>query len=54
MPDTAADTPPDHRPAIVICAWDAGETAWDPIEDLSGVPWSPAEIGRASCRERVL
>lgn len=42
MPDTAADTPPDHRPAIVICAWDAGETAWDPIEDLSGVPWSPA------------
>lgn len=42
MPDTAADTPPDHRPAIVICAWDAGETGWDPIEDLSGVPWSPA------------
>jgi hypothetical protein len=42
MPDTAAPTPPDHRPAIVICAWDSGEKGWDPIEDLSGVPWSPA------------
>lgn len=42
MLDNAAETPPDHRPAIVICAWDATETGWDPIEDLSGVPWSPA------------
>jgi hypothetical protein len=42
MPDIAADTPPDHRPAIVICAWETGETGWDPVEDLSGVPWSPA------------
>ncbi|RZJ00795.1 MAG: hypothetical protein EON90_06060 [Brevundimonas sp.] len=40
MLDTA-ETPPDHRPAIVICAWDAGEVGWDPVEDLSGVPWSP-------------
>src|SRR6476661_3203879 len=39
MLDTA-ETPPDHRPAIVICAWDAGEAGWDPVEDLSGVPWS--------------
>lgn len=42
MPDTATETPPDHRPAIVICAWDPDETAWDPVEDLSGLPWSPA------------
>lgn len=31
----------DQRPAIVICAWDVKEAAWDPIEDLSGEPWSP-------------
>lgn len=31
----------DPRPTIVICAWEAGETGWDPIEDLSGEPWSP-------------
>lgn len=40
MHDTA-DTPPDRRPAIVICAWDADDPIWDPIEDLSGDPWSP-------------
>ncbi|MFK0299002.1 hypothetical protein ACIQTU_07250 [Brevundimonas sp. NPDC090276] len=32
---------PDRRPAIAICAWDPGFTAWDPVEDLSGDPWSP-------------
>jgi len=36
-----AEAPHDLRPAIVICAWDADETGWDPIEDLSGEPWSP-------------
>ncbi|GAA0633868.1 hypothetical protein [Brevundimonas lenta] len=36
-----APSPSDARPGIVICAWDAGETGWDPIEDLSGEPWSP-------------
>lgn len=35
-------TQTDQRPAIVICAWDADETGWDPVEDLSGEPWSPA------------
>jgi pyrrolidone-carboxylate peptidase len=34
-------TPTDPRPAIVICAWEAGESGWDPVEDLSGEPWSP-------------
>lgn len=34
-------TPTDTRPGIVICAWDAGETGWDPVEDLSGEPWNP-------------
>lgn len=34
-------SPHDPRPAIVICAWEAGESGWDPIEDLSGEPWSP-------------
>lgn len=32
---------PDRRPAIAICAWDPNFTAWDPVEDLSGDPWSP-------------
>lgn len=32
---------PDRRPAIAICAWDPGFTAWDPVEDLSGDPWHP-------------
>lgn len=41
MLDTSAEPPTDPRPAIVICAWDKAERAWDPIEDLSGVPWSP-------------
>ncbi|RZJ88856.1 MAG: hypothetical protein EON88_20680 [Brevundimonas sp.] len=34
-------TTTDPRPAIVICAWDEDESGWDPIEDLSGEPWSP-------------
>lgn len=42
MHDTIADTAPDRRPAIVICAWDADDPVWDPIEDLSGAAWSPA------------
>ena len=42
MLDTTAETAPDRRPAIVICAWDAEEQAWDPVEDLSGEPWSPS------------
>ncbi len=41
MHDTAADTPPDRRPAIVICAYGVGDDVWDPIEDLSGQPWCP-------------
>lgn len=31
----------DRRPALVICAYDPGDTDWDPVEDLSGTPWSP-------------
>lgn len=33
----------DHRPALVICAYDVDERGWDPFEDLSGEPWSPQE-----------
>ena len=40
MPETA-ETPSDPRPAIVICASDADERGWDPVEDLSGEPWCP-------------
>jgi hypothetical protein len=36
------DEAPDYRPALVICAYEADEEAWDPVEDLSGEPWSPA------------
>ncbi len=32
---------PDYRPALVICAYDIDEAGWDPVEDLSGTPWSP-------------
>jgi len=32
---------PDYRPALVICAWDADEAGWDPVEDLSGQYWNP-------------
>lgn len=36
-----AHAAPDTRPGLVICAWSPEETAWDPVEDLSGEPWSP-------------
>jgi hypothetical protein len=32
---------PDYRPALIICAYDADEQGWDPVEDLSGEPWHP-------------
>jgi len=41
MLDIAAETATDYRPAIVICAYDADEAGWDPVEDLSGRAWSP-------------
>lgn len=41
MSDTRSGEPVDHRPSIVICAYDAAETGWDPVEDLSGQPWNP-------------
>ncbi len=41
MPDPRDDAAPDYRPALVICAYDAEESGWDPVEDLSGEPWSP-------------
>jgi len=41
MVDTSADIRSDRRPAIVICAYDLGDAAWDPVEDLSGQPWNP-------------
>lgn len=31
----------DRRPSIILCAYDAEDEAWDPVEDLSGEPWSP-------------
>lgn len=41
MLDTTAEITPDRRPAIVICAYEIDEDGWDPVEDLSGTPWSP-------------
>ncbi|HEX8469596.1 MAG TPA: hypothetical protein VF633_00645 [Brevundimonas sp.] len=41
MLDLPAEKQPDRRPAIVICAYDVDDVAWDPVEDLSGQPWSP-------------
>lgn len=36
-----SESSPDLRPAILICAYDIDDPIWDPIEDLSGQPWSP-------------
>lgn len=41
MLDTRMLETPDQRPAIAICAYEIGETGWDPVEDLSGAAWSP-------------
>ncbi|RZJ00192.1 MAG: hypothetical protein EON90_08540 [Brevundimonas sp.] len=41
MLDTTSATGLDRRPAIVICAWDDADSAWDLVEDLSGEPWNP-------------
>ena len=41
MLDTRMLETPDQRPAIAICAYEIGETGWDPVEDLSGVAWNP-------------
>ena len=41
MLDPTAESSPDLRPTIVICAYDFDDDAWDPVQDLSGEPWSP-------------
>lgn len=41
MLDTRLLETPDTRPAIAICAYEIGDTGWDPVEDLSGEPWNP-------------
>ena len=41
MLDIHAGKQPDRRPAIIICAYDVDDAAWDPVEDLSGQPWTP-------------
>lgn len=42
MLDINTDVATDRRPGLVICAWDVDDSAWDPVEDLSGEPWHPA------------
>ncbi len=41
MFESRDETAPDLRPALVICAYDGDVAGWDPVEDLSGEPWSP-------------
>lgn len=41
MFESKDETAPDDRPGLVICAYDVDEAGWDPVEDLSGQPWSP-------------
>ena len=41
MPEPRDESAPDYRPALIICAYDADERGWDPVEDLSGEPWHP-------------
>ena len=42
MLDLPAEKQQDRRPAIVICAYDINDVAWDAVEDLSGLPWNPS------------
>lgn len=42
MRDIPLDLTSDLLPALAICAYDVGQTDWDPVEDLSGEPWHPA------------
>jgi hypothetical protein len=41
MRDIPLDPRSDLLPALVICAYEVGQTDWDPVEDLSGEPWNP-------------
>lgn len=41
MSDLRDEVAPDYRPGLVICSYDPDEAGWDPVEDLSGQPWSP-------------
>ncbi len=41
MLDTHAETPPDRRPAILVCVYEADDPAWAALDDPSADPWSP-------------
>lgn len=41
MRESLLDQASDLLPTLVICAYDVGQTDWDPVEDLSGEPWRP-------------
>jgi hypothetical protein len=41
MLDPEVPTSQDRRPGIVICAYEADDDGWDPVEDLSGRFWDP-------------
>lgn len=41
MLDPEVQTSQDRRPGIVICAYEADDEGWDPVEDLSGRFWDP-------------
>ena len=41
MLDPEVQTSQDRRPGIVICAYEADDAGWDPVEDLSGRFWDP-------------
>lgn len=39
MLDTSAETSPDRRPALLVCAYDAGDSAWTALDDLNAGEW---------------
>ncbi len=41
MLDTHAATPPDRRPAILICVYEADDPAWPALDERSQADWSP-------------
>ena len=42
MSDADADHRDQRLPAIVLCAYDAQDAVWDPVEDLAGNEWRPS------------
>ncbi len=41
MLDIPAETVSDRRPAVLVCAYDHGDSVWAALEHLAEAPWPP-------------